>query len=108
MALPASFWEFLSTPLAQAVIWCTVLVWIVLAGWYLVQWCREYGKTGVPSSEEYLGLFRQMYEDGDLSDGEFRTIRKTLRERRVTSAGASGDAGGDERGSQPDKESSAG
>lgn len=96
MTLPPTFLEFLRTPTAQAVIWCTILIWLVIAGYYLVQQCRRYVQGDVPPSGEHLSTFRKIYEEGELSDTEFRTIRTVLMERRVqTKADATGPSDGE-------------
>jgi hypothetical protein len=81
MALPASFWEFLRSPQAQAVLWTTVLVWLVIIAFYVVSKVRGYMSDEGPSVDQHLTEFRKMHEEGQLEDQEFRTIKRVLARR---------------------------
>jgi hypothetical protein len=64
----------LGTPAAQLVLWLAVLAILTVVGYYVVRRFRD----GVEQSEtvsELLSNFRQMRQQGQLSDAEFRTIR---------------------------------
>ncbi|GIW92919.1 MAG: hypothetical protein KatS3mg110_0960 [Pirellulaceae bacterium] len=90
MALPASFWEFLRSTQAQAVLWTTVLVWLVIIAFYVVSKVRGYLSDEGPSVERHLTEFRKMYEGGQLEDQEFRTIKRVLARQEEPQPPASG------------------
>ena len=81
MALPRTFLHFLMSPLAQAVIWLTVLGLLLVVAYYVVQKFRGGIDEDRPISNEMLTNFREMNREGDISDAEFRTIRTVLGDR---------------------------
>lgn len=83
----------MSTPPAQAVLWVTVLVFLLLVGTYAVKKFRDgIGEDG-GGANELLTNFREMNREGDISDAEFRTIRTVLGNRLQTELKDSGDTG---------------
>jgi hypothetical protein len=78
MAAWRPFLEFLGTPAAQVVIWVTVLAFLLLVAYYLVQRFRDRTGDDRPVSNELLTNFREMNRQGDISDAEFRTIKTVL------------------------------
>jgi hypothetical protein len=70
--------EYLKEPIPQGVIWLTILVMISTIGFYVVQ--RFRGQSGEDSltTHELLTNFREMNQEGDIDDGEFRTIKTVL------------------------------
>jgi uncharacterized membrane protein len=93
MALPRSLVDFLSSAPAQAVIWMTTLVFILLIATYVVKKFRDGIDEDRGSANELLTNFREMNREGDISDAEFRTIRNVLGERLQTELKDSGDTG---------------
>ena len=70
--------EFLRTPIAQAVIWLTVLTVLVVVGAYVVAKFRGRAVGAAPEASDMLSTFREMRQQGDLSEAEFRTIKTKL------------------------------
>ena len=71
-------WEFLGTPSVQAVIWTTILLMLLVVAYYIVQRFRDNTGKDTPKSSEYLTNFREMHQEGDISEKEFRTIKTVL------------------------------
>ena len=70
--------EFLSTTTAQAVIWGSVLLILLVAGAYVVRFFRDRDVKSQVSASELLSRFRELHEKGDLSQSEFRHIKSAL------------------------------
>jgi uncharacterized membrane protein len=70
--------EFLSSTSAQIVIWVTVLLVMLVVGYYLVQRFRGQSDDDRPTTNELLTNFREMSEQGDISDIEFRKLKTVL------------------------------
>lgn len=70
--------EFLFTTAAQAVIWTTVLLILVVLGWYVAGRFRDRIEDNQPSANELLTNFRDLHHRGDINDSEFRTIKTVL------------------------------
>ena len=70
--------EFLSTTTAQAVIWGSVLLILLIAGAYAVKFFRDRDAKSQGSVSEMLSGFRELQEKGDLSQAEFRHIKSLL------------------------------
>lgn len=73
--------EFLSTTTAQAVIWGSVLLILLIVGAYIAKFFRDRGAKSQVSASELLSRFRELQEQGDLSQTEFRHIKSVLRPR---------------------------
>jgi hypothetical protein len=70
-------WQYLQTPIAQAILWTAFALTLSVIAWYFV------GKLRGQNEEEggkstYLTKFREMEQRGVLSDAEFRTIKTAL------------------------------
>lgn len=72
--------EFLRTPVAQAVIWVTFTLIISAVAWYGLSTWRGRAKDEGTSSD-HLTKFRELEQQGVLSDAEFRTIKTVLAPR---------------------------
>ena len=72
--------EFLSTPPAQAVIWVTVALVMSFVAWYGLSAWRDRAKDEDTSSD-HLTKFRELEQEGVLSEKEFRTIKTVLAPR---------------------------
>ena len=72
--------EFIRTPAAQAVIWITVLMNIVVIAIY---WLRIWRDQVIreDTTSDHLTKFRELHRQGVLGDGEFRTIKTALSEK---------------------------
>ena len=70
--------EFLTTPVAQAVIFMAVLMMMSVVGYYVVRRFRDQSGQDVPTREELLCNYREMHVRGELSPGEFRDIKTVL------------------------------
>ena len=70
--------EFLSTTTAQAVIWGSVLLILLIAGAYIVKFFRDRDVKSQVSASELLSRFRELQDQGDLSQAEFRHIKSAL------------------------------
>ena len=70
----------LSTP-AQIVIWTAVLLVLMAVGWYVVRSFRDRISDDQLSANQLLTNFRELHQQGDISDAEFRTIKTVLGEK---------------------------
>jgi uncharacterized membrane protein len=73
--------DFLKTPAAQVVLGVAVVAILVAVGIYVVYRARSrFGEDGL-TANELLTNFRELHSRGELSDGEYRTIKATLSAR---------------------------
>jgi uncharacterized membrane protein len=70
--------EFLSTPLAKAVISVAILLVMLAVGYYLVRRFRDRIDDDRQTTSDLLTNFREMHHEGDISEAEFRTIKTVL------------------------------
>ena len=70
--------DFLRTPYVQAVIWTTVLLMLAVIGLFVVTRFRDKADEDTPTSSDLLTNFREMQQEGDISEKEFRTIKTVL------------------------------
>jgi len=70
--------EFLTTPIAEAVLWVSVLLMLLAVGYYLVRRFRDRIDDDRPTASDLLTNFREMHHEGDISETEFRTIKTVL------------------------------
>jgi len=80
LLLAVDFGAFLMTPLAQLIIWLTVLAILTAIGIYIVRRFRGEIEDNETSST-LLTKFRDSRYRGELDDSEFRTIKTILAER---------------------------
>lgn len=83
---PTLFWclpmmEFLLQPTPQVVIRSTVLVIVILTSIYVVKKFRGRIDEGMPGPIEHMSFFREIYDEGDITETEFRTIKTVLSEQ---------------------------
>ena len=83
---PPLFWylpmmEFLLQPIPQVVIWSTVLVIVILTSIYVVKKFRDQIDEDMPGPIEHMSFFREIYDEGDITETEFRTIKTVLSEQ---------------------------
>ncbi len=70
--------EILTTPTAKAVLWVAVLLIMLAVGYYLVRRFRDRADDDRQTASELLTNFREMHQEGDISETEFRTIKTVL------------------------------
>lgn len=70
--------DFLQSAVAQAMLWLAVLVFLVGVAVYGVRKLREGIDNNEANASELLSKFRDLHQEGDLSDAEFRTIKTAL------------------------------
>ncbi len=70
--------EFLTTPIATAVLWISVLLVMLAVGYYLVRRFRDRIDDDRQTASDLLTNFREMHQEGDISETEFRTIKTVL------------------------------
>ena len=73
--------EFLLQPIPQVVIWSTVLVIVILTSIYVVKKFRDQIDEDMPGPIEHMSFFREIYDEGDITETEFRTIKTVLSEQ---------------------------
>ena len=70
--------EFLLTTPAQMVLWGTALLMLIAIAWYVVGRFREGIDDNQPNASQLLTNFRELHQQGDIDDAEFRTIKTVL------------------------------
>ncbi len=70
--------EFLTTPVAKALLWVTILLVMLAVSYYLVRRFRDRTDDGGQTASDLLTNFREMRQEGDISETEFRTIKTVL------------------------------
>ena len=83
--------EFLTSTPAQAVIWTTVLLVLLMVGYYLVTSFRNRSGEDSLTANEMLTNFREMHDEGEISKDEFRTIKTVLGAKLNNELSSSGD-----------------
>lgn len=73
--------EFLTTPTAKAVFWLAVLMVMLVVSYYLVRRFRDRIDEDRQTTSDLLTNFREMHQEGDISETEFRTIKTVLGEK---------------------------
>lgn len=70
--------EFLTSTPAQAVIWTTVLLVLLMVAYYVVTRLRSRSGEDSLSANEMLTNFRELHYGGEINADEFRTIKTVL------------------------------
>lgn len=70
--------DFLRGPTAQMVIWLAVLACLISVGVYVVLRFRGRAVGNVAPTSDMLANFREMAQQGDINETEFRTIKTML------------------------------
>ena len=70
-------WQYLQTPIAQAVIWVSVGAVFAVVAFYIVRKFRDAANLE-NATADHLTNFREMKQRGVLKDAEFRNIKTTL------------------------------
>jgi len=84
-------WEFLQTPTAQVIISLAVLAVLVVLGVYVVLRFRGFSDEDRQSARETYTNFREMHEQGDISEAEFRKLKTVLGKQMEDELNNSGD-----------------
>ena len=72
------FQEFLESTQAQVVIAVAILLVLLVVAYYLVKRFRDQSDDDQPGANEMLTNFREMREQGDISEFEFRRLKTVL------------------------------
>ena len=86
-------WDFLQTPVAQLIISLAVLAILVVIGVYVVLRFRGFSDDDRPSAQDTFTNFREMHEQGDISDAEFRKLKTVLGKQMEEELNNTGDKG---------------
>ena len=70
--------KFLNTSVGQAVLWTTALLFVTVIGYYLVLRFRDRNADDELGDQLLLSKFREIREQGAISESEFRTIKTKL------------------------------
>lgn len=70
--------EFLTTPIASAVLWIAVLLVMLVVAYYALRRFRDRIDDDRQTASDLLTNFREMHQEGDISEMEFRTIKTVL------------------------------
>jgi uncharacterized membrane protein len=74
-------WDFLTSPVAQVVLWVVALLVLMAISYYLLRRYRDRIDEDVLGPNEWLDNYREMHAEGDISEGEFRKVRTVLDEK---------------------------
>jgi uncharacterized membrane protein len=70
--------EFLQTTTAQVIISLAVLAVFVVVGVYVVLRFRDFSDRDEQSAHDTYTNFREMHDEGDISEAEFRKLKTVL------------------------------
>jgi len=70
--------EFLQTTTAQVIISLAVLAVFVVVGVYVVLRFRDFSDGDEQSAHDTYTNFREMHDEGDISEAEFRKLKTVL------------------------------
>ncbi len=70
--------KFLTTTEAQAVLSVAMLMVLLMVGYYMVRKFRDRTTEDEQTPNEMLTNFREMHQQGDISEKEFRDIKSVL------------------------------
>ncbi len=73
--------KFLTTTEAQAVLYVSALLVLMTIGYYIVLRFRDRTDEDQLTANELLTNFREIHQQGDINDTEYRTIKTTLGEQ---------------------------
>ena len=76
--------DFLQSAVAQAMLGLAVLVFLVGVAIYGVRKLREGIDQDELGASELLSNFRELHDEGGLSDAEFRTIKTALSDKLLS------------------------
>ena len=73
--------DFLNNVMVQVLIWTTLAVVVFGGGLYLIVKVRSSLRDETSGSHELINNFRELHDQGELSDEEYRTIKTMLATR---------------------------
>ena len=79
-------WEFLSRPAALVVVRMAALLVLLAISYYVVRSFRGRIDEDDLGPEEWLDNFHEMHREGDISDPEFRQVKRVLETKSETMA----------------------
>jgi hypothetical protein len=74
-------WDFLRSSTAQLTLGVAVVAILAAIGIYVVGRVKSSFREDGTTTNELLTNFRELHSQGELSDGEYRTIKATLSAR---------------------------
>lgn len=88
--------EDLFKNLVQFAFWFSVVLFIIAVGIYILGKFRGGAEKDTPITSELISTFRELHEQGDLSDEEYRTIKAKLTIRFQQELNSDEEKGSDE------------
>lgn len=79
--------DFVTGAVGQTVIWSAVLLALVMTGHYVVLRYRDRAVGTDEESSDLLSNFREMAQQGDINEAEYRTIKTMLGGRLQAESG---------------------
>ncbi len=73
--------EFFQSGTARVVLLLAALAMLSAVGWYVLGKIRGQVRQSGLDANQFMTNFRELHDQGDLSDEEFRTIKAMLAER---------------------------
>ena len=90
--------EFLTSREA-ILVYLSALVFVLIAlGWYVVLKFRDSDDGEPVGTSELMTTFRELHEEGGLSDAEYRTIKSKLNEQMQAELKETEETGSDDSG----------
>ena len=71
-------WEFLSSPAAQVVVWVSALLVLLAISYFVLRSFRDRTDENDSGPQEWLDNFHEMHMEGDISEPEFRQVKRVL------------------------------
>ena len=90
--------EFLTSDTAVLVYLTAALFAAIAVGWWLVLKFRDFDDSGPAGTSELMTTFRDLHEQGGLSDVEYRTIKSKLTEQMQAELKDAEETGSDDLG----------
>ena len=73
--------EFLTSDIAVLVYLFALVLSVIAVGWWVVLKFRDFDDDAPVGTSELMTTFRDLHDEGGLSDGEYRTIKSKLAQR---------------------------
>lgn len=65
----------------ELIIWTAACAGLVAVGWYLLGLIRSQAAKSEPSASELLSSYRDLHDQGEISESEYREIKTVLASR---------------------------
>lgn len=85
--------DFFQRTDAQFVLWAAIGAALVAIGVYVVMKVRTWSREGIAGTHDLLTNFRELHDQGELSDEEYRKVKTTLAARLQQELKGKGDEG---------------